>query len=474
VANAGKKYLAVDIGASGGRLILGGLESGGVLALREVHRFSNGTVSRGGRLCWEYGRLFEEILAGMKKCAADNDIPVSMGVDTWGVDFVLLDESGGIIGDTVAYRDSRTNGAAVRVAEYVPDTALYAKTGIHIQPFNTIYQLWAVRESLRGAKTFLMTPDYFHYLLTGIASNEYTEASTTGLLNAAQKTWDRELLDILGYPQELFGPLSLPGETVGRLRPEIAERVGFDLKVLLPATHDTASAVAAAPLGENSVYISSGTWSLLGIESPVPIILSETGRADRAQSFSNSYNFSNEGGVDYRYRYLKNIMGLWMIQEMRRELGNVHSYSEIDALAEAERGFASVVDVTDERFLAPASMIAEIRAACRESGQPAPETPGELARCIFLSLAKGYAEAIRELEEITGRSFDSLCVVGGGCKSAALNRLTAEETGLELTAGPVEATALGNIAVQMIADEAIDDLASARELIRRGVQTEVR
>jgi len=451
----GKKYLAVDIGASSGRLILGGLESGGRLSLREVHRFSNGPVSRGGHLCWEYDRLFNEILTGMRRCAELGEIPVSMGVDTWGVDFVLLDADGRVIGDTVAYRDNRTEGADVELSRVMPESELYARTGIQKQPFNTIYQLWSVREQLNGARTFLMTPDYFHYLLTGVASNEYTNASTTGLLNAARKTWDGALLDSLGYPRKLFGRLSQPGETIGRLSDEIKARVGFDCAVVLPATHDTASAVAAAPLGERSIYISSGTWSLLGVENAAPIT-TESSRA---------LNFTNEGGVDYRFRYLKNIMGLWMIQETRRELGKIHSYDELDALAGAERGFPSVVDVTDSRFLAPAGMIAEITAACGESGQPFPDTPGKLARCIYSSLAKGYAKAVRELREITNRDFDSLCIVGGGCKSALLNRLTAGETGLELRVGPVEATALGNIIVQMIAGGEIKDLASARELI---------
>ena len=454
-----KKYLAADIGASSGRLILGGLNGEGLLTLQELHRFSNGPVLRGGHLCWEYDRLFEEILTGMEKCSALGEIPVSMGMDTWGVDFVLIDADGQLVGDTVAYRDNRTSGAAAEITAHIPDVELYAKTGIQYQPFNTIYQLWAVREQLSKAKTFLMTPDYFHYLLTGVSSNEYTEASTTGLLNAAQKTWDRELLDQLCYPQKLFGALRQPGETVGRLRPEIAARVGFDCAVVLPGTHDTASAVAATPLGNDSVYISSGTWSLLGIESAVPI----------ATEKSRALNFTNEGGVNNNFRYLKNIMGLWMIQETRRDLGNMHSYGELDKLAEAEQGFSSTVDVTDSRFLAPASMIREVQAACCETEQPVPDTVGKLARCIYLSLAKSYAQAIGELSEITGRSFDSLCIVGGGCQSVMLNRLTNQETGLVLHAGPVEATALGNIIVQMIADGTIDNLAAARKIIQRSL-----
>ena len=450
-------YLAVDLGASGGRLILGGQDGRGFLTIEEIRRFPNGAVNRGGRLCWDYDRLFSEILDGMKQCADMGKIPVSMGVDTWGVDYVLLDKDGRITGDCVAYRDSRTTGVDAQVSARIPEAELYARTGIQKQPYNTIYQLWTVREQLERAGMFLMVPDYFHYLLTGVCTNEYTEASTTGLLNAARKTWDSELLDLLGYPRRLFRELNHPGDAAGNLRPEIAKRVGFDCKVVLPATHDTGSAVAAAPLEEGSVYISSGTWSLLGVESPEPVI-TEEGRIR---------NFTNEGGVEHRYRYLKNIMGLWMIQEVRRELGNSLGYEELAAAAEREERFLSVVDVTDVRYLSPESMIREIRTGCGETGQPEPGTPGELAKCVYLSLAKCYNESVRELSGLTGQTYKRLNIIGGGCRNEYLNRLAREETGLDPAAGPAEATAIGNIAVQMIADGEIADLNSARALIAR-------
>ncbi|MCL1982438.1 MAG: rhamnulokinase [Clostridiales bacterium] len=449
-----KYYLAADIGASSGLMALGRLDGHGRLALEEVHRFKNGLVQKNGHLCWDYGKLFDEITAGMGKCRAMGKTPVSIGVDTWGVDFVLLDKSGRLIGDTVAYRDGRTSGVDAKIAELVSDQELYAKCGIQKMPINTIYQLWTVRGQLEGAGRFLMAPDYFNYLLTGAAANEYTNATTTSLVNADRKQWDLELLERLGYPARIFGPLSAPGTKLGELRTQIADSVGFNCDVVLPATHDTGSAVAAAPLTEGSVYVSSGTWSLIGVESPVPLIGED----------SRAHNFTNEGGVGYRFRYLKNIMGLWMIQEVQRELDGKPSFAELDAAAEAEGRFMSTVDAGSSRYLAPKSMIGEIQAECRETGQAVPKAPGELARCIYLSLAKGYASAVQELQALTGRRFKRLCIVGGGSKSKYLNRLAEEETGLAVQVGPAEATALGNIAVQMMADGTIKDIDEARKL----------
>lgn len=465
-------YLAVDLGASSGRLILGRRiaadnlrlragdgESGfsnGTIELEEVHRFSNRSVTRNGYLCWEHDRLFAEILAGMRKCREMGKIPVSMGVDTWGVDFVLLDGEGNIIGDTVAYRDSRTDDVDAQVAEIISDGEQYGRAGLQKMPFNTIYQLWTVRDQLPKAKSLLFTPEYLHYLLTGAAMSEYTIASTSGLVNARTKDWDFHIIQSLGYPRGLFGKLHFPGETVGSLSPEIAESVGFNCKVVLPPSHDTASAVAAAPLTDDSVYISSGTWSLLGVESVEPITTEE----------SRIANFTNEGGVFGTIRYLKNIMGLWMIQELHRELEGKYSFDELDDMAESESAFPSVVDVSAVRYLAPESMSAEVRAECEETGQPVPDTPAKLARCIFHSLAAGYARAIVDLERITGRKYSRVCIVGGGCKDMHLNRLTAKETGRAVFAGPSEATALGNLAIQMIADGALGGIEEAREIIR--------
>lgn len=449
-------FLAIDIGASSGRLMLGSFGESRILELEEIHRFSNGAVRRGGNLCWEYDRIFEEIKTGMKKCAELGKIPTSVGVDTWGVDFVLLDKDGKLIGDSVAYRDSRTQGVPERISEIIPETELYARTGMQKQPFNTIYQLFTVPEQLEKAETYLMAPEYFHYLLTGSAVNEYTISTTTGLVNAEKRTWDWELIQRLGYPEKLFKPLHMPGESVGILRDELSRELGFDCRVVLPATHDTGSAVAAAPLDSESIYISSGTWSLIGVESRAPFTTQE----------SLSRNFTNEGGVDYRFRYLKNIMGLWMIQEVRRELGEKYSYAELAQMAEGEDGFPSIVDVESFEYLAPESMSAAIRDECRRTGQSIPETPAQLAACIFKSLAAGYNKAVLELQEITGRRFKRLCIVGGGCKNDYLNRLAARTTGLEVTAGPSEATALGNIAVQMMAAGAVSGIEEAREIIK--------
>ena len=449
-------YLAVDIGASSGRLMLGALGDAKNLELEEIHRFHNGAIWRNGALCWEFDRLFDEILTGMKKCRELGKIPVSIGVDTWGVDFVLLDKNNELIGDFVAYRDARTQGIPTIIADIIPESELYSRTGIQKQPFNTIYQLYTIPEQLEKAETLLLIPEYFHYLLTGKAMNEYTNATTTGLVNAKEKTWDYELIDRLGYPKRLFGDLHMPGETLGSLRPEIAEKVGFDCRVVLPATHDTASAVAAAPMDDDSVYISSGTWSLIGVESTEPITNEE----------SRTLNLTNEGGVEHRFRYLKNSMGLWMIQEVRRELGDKFSYAQLAEMAKDAESFNSVVNTESPEYLSPESMIAAIRAECKKTGQLVPEIPAEIAACIFKSLAQGYKNALAELEKMTGRNFKRICIVGGGCKNEYLNELTAHATGLAVSAGPSEATALGNIAVQMIASGAVSNIGEARGIIK--------
>lgn len=453
-------YLAVDIGASSGRHILGWLEDGKI-RLEEIWRFENNLIRKNGHLCWDTDYLFSQIVAGLKRCGELGRIPVSMGIDTWGVDFVLLDGGGQVLGDTVAYRDNRTEGMDRVVSEKIPEPDLYARTGIQKAVFNTIYQLAALQKEAPGqlekAERLLMIPDYFHYRLTGVMANEYTNATTTGLLNAGTKDWDFELLDLLGYPRRLFGRLNLPGTRLGSLSPEIQKEVGFDCQVVLPGTHDTASAVAAAPLAdENSFYISSGTWSLMGLESLTPNTSEESRRR----------NFTNEGGIEYRFRYLKNIMGLWMIQSVRRELDKKYSFGELcDMAMEAQIG--SLVDVNDNRFLAPDSMIEAIKDLCAETHQQIPKTVGEIARVIYQSLAHSYGETIRELEEVTGRTCDRLHIVGGGSKDDYLNILTAELTGKEVYAGPIEATALGNLLAQMLAGGVFSSLAQGREAIRR-------
>ena len=457
-------HLAVDIGASSGRHILGHVEEGRIV-LEEIYRFENRLHPRGGRLCWDLEALFGEVAAGLAACKAAGKIPATMGIDTWAVDFVLLDKSGRVLGDTVAYRDGRTAGMDRRVEEKVSPEELYARTGIQKQIFNTIYQLMAVREQepelLEQADRFLMVPEYLNYRLTGRMENEYTNATSTGLVNAREKTWDRELLHRLGYPEHLFGTLRMPGLKLGGLLPEIREKSGFDCTVLLPATHDTGSAFLAVPAKEEGgLFLSSGTWSLLGVENPDPITSEE----------SRKLNFTNEGGYRYRYRYLKNIMGLWMIQSVRRELsgtGEKVSFAELEAAAREASGFPSRVDVNDGCFLAPESMTDAVKAFCARTGQRVPETVGELMACIYRSLAQSYAETVRELGALTGRRYTALNIVGGGSKDGYLNELTAQAVGLPVYAGPAEGTALGNLMVQMIETGELPDLEAARKAERR-------
>lgn len=456
-------HLAVDIGASSGRHILGHVEQGRIV-LEEVYRFENGPQKRGGHLCWDFATLAREVVNGLKACAKLGKVPATLGVDTWGVDFALVDREGRILGDTVAYRDSRTQGMDALVEELIPAQELYRRTGIQKQSFNTIYQLMAVKrqspELLEQAHRLLLVPDYLHYTLTGVMSNEYTEASTSGLVSAAAKDWDRELLDLLGFPEKLFGPLSLPGTALGGLRPELAEELGFDCQVILPASHDTGSAFLAVPVGEgDSVTLSSGTWSLLGVELETPVTTPESREA----------NFTNEGGYQYRFRYLKNIMGLWMIQNLRREMardGKLPGFGELSRLAREAADFPGRVDVDNPGFMAPESMSAAVRAYCEKAGQPVPCSPGELLACVYHSLAQCYAQSVGQLERLTGRNFQAVHIVGGGSQDDYLNQLTANATGLPVYAGPTEGTALGNLLVQMIAQGEFASLQEARNAIR--------
>ena len=433
----------------------------GQLVLTEVHRFPNKMTKKNGRLIWDINFLFNEILAGLKKCAEIEKHPVSIGIDTWGVDFVLLDKNMEMIGPAVAYRDSRTDGMFEEVARLVPDEILYAQTGIQKMIFNTVYQLMAVKkqspEMLTQTYKLLFLPDYLHYLLSGEAQTEYTVASTSGLINAQNRNWDEEIIAACGYPRHIFGEIVPPGTVIGKLTTDIQHKAGFNCKVIMPASHDTASAVMAVPANtEQPLYISSGTWSLMGVERPTPDC-SPAGQAA---------NFTNEGGYGYRYRYLKNIMGLWMIQCVKKELGDKYSYAQLCEMAE-ESSIQSVIAVNDSRFLAPGSMIQTIQDTCTETGQTMPQTPGELAAVIYNSLAICYRDTVRELETLTGRTYNSIYIVGGGSNAEYLNELTAKHTGKTVHAGPSEATAIGNIAAQMIAQGSFADLQEARACIRK-------
>ena len=455
----GDYYLAIDIGASSGRHILGHI-SHGKMVLEEIYRFENGMENKDGNTCWNLRSLFENIKSGIKKCKEIGKIPVSMGIDTWAVDYVLLDEEDKVLGETYGYRDKRTKGMDEEVYKLISEEELYERTGIQKQIFNTIYQLMATKkqhpEHLESAKTFLMLPDYFQFLLTGKKVSEYTNATSTQLVNAKTNTWDMELIERLGYPKEMLLSLSQPGTLVGNFTKEIQEEVGFSCKVILVATHDTGSAVMAVPAeSDECLYISSGTWSLMGIENQEAI----------CHEVSSQKNFTNEGGYNYRYRYLKNIMGLWMIQSVRHELDDAYSFTQLCELAEENITFPSRVDVNDETFLAPDNMQQAIKDYCRKTGQQIPKTIGEIATVIYQSLAESYAETTREIEEITGKFYSTIHIVGGGSNAAYLNKLTAEKAKKTVLAGPSEATAIGNLMAQMIEDKVFTDLKAARRCV---------
>lgn len=455
-----KYYLAIDIGASSGRHILAHLEENRMV-LEEVHRFPNGMVEKDGEHVWDVDELFRQIKLGLKKCAQLGKIPVSVGVDTWGVDFVLLDGDGARIGNAVAYRDGRTRGMDEEVYKIIPEDELYARTGIQKAIFNTIYQLMALKvkkpEHLEKAHTMLLMPDYFHYMLSGVAATEYTEATTGQLVSPETKDWDMELIERLGYPKRIFQRMVTPGTVLGELTAEVQAEVGFNCKVVEPATHDTGSAVIAVPTdSDDALYISSGTWSLMGTE------LMEANCSPE----SKANNLTNEGGYGYRFRYLKNIMGLWMIQSVKKEIGGDLGFGEICEMA-SKCSIPSIVDCNDDRFLAPANMTEEVQAVCRESGQQVPEGLAQVASVIYNSLARCYAETIRQIEGITGRKYDKIHIVGGGSNAEYLNRLTAAATGIPVYAGPTEATAIGNIAAQMMATGELADLKAARACVFR-------
>ena len=472
-----KNFLAIDIGASSGRHILGTVKDGKI-TLEEVYRFVNSQVRKDGHDCWDIEKLVESVKAGIDEAAKKATIE-SIGIDTWGVDFVLLDKDLNLCSDAVAYRDTRTAGADGEIESAVmPFAELYRRAGIQKTSFNTIYQLWALKkehpEQLEKAEHFLMVPEYLNFRLTGKIVHEYTDSSTTSLLDAAKKDWDFDLIEKLGLPKRIFGKLEMPGAPVGEYK---------GIKVVLPAMHDTGSAYLAVPARDDkAVYLSSGTWSLLGVENEKAITTKASCQA----------NFTNEGGAWGRYRFLKNIMGLWMIQSIRRELNGVkyvegkdgaatrealallsdyeqgkeYSFSDLSNIARGENGYTVIVDVNDQRFMNPDSMIGAVIGAASEIGKP-PKTVGELMQCVYKSLAECYAGAIKALSEITGKTYTSLNIVGGGCQDLYLNALTAEATGLEVFTGPIEGTAIGNLIVQMIAAGEFADLASARAAICR-------
>lgn len=453
-------HIAVDIGASSGRLVLGTLQDGKI-QLKELHRFANGFQERDGSCFWDIDVLFGEILTGLAKVKAQGIERCTLGIDTWAVDYVLLDQAGNRIQEVYAYRDRRTEHAMQRLAELIPPETVYGKTGIQQLNFNTLYQLFVHdREELSHTDSILLVPDYLYYLLTGKKGNESTNASTTQLLNLDTRDFDTELLNLLGLRKEQFPGLIEPGTELGALRPELMEQYDLpECRVIVAATHDTASAVLGIPAakGRRAAYLSSGTWSLLGVELAQPL---NDAKAMEA-------NYTNEWGAYGTYRFLKNIMGLWLIQEVRRLDGNRFSFAELADLAAEAEPFRSLIPCNHDRFLNPEHMIEEIQQACEQYGEPVPESIGQVARCIFDSLALSYRTYLEELELLTGQSIDMLQIVGGGANNQLLCQLTANMLGRDVSAGPTESTALGNLAVQMIAGNLLPNIAEAREVIAR-------
>lgn len=452
-------YLAIDIGASSGRHILAWLE-GGKIRLEEIHRFENGPREFAGQLVWDVGFLQREITAGLRLCYDSNRVPSSIGIDTWGVDFVLLDSSDSVLGNAVSYRDKRTAGMMQYAHGIVSDSEMYSRIGIQSHVYNSLYQLLAIQqdqETLARAHSFLMLPDYLNFLLTGNKCNEYTNATTTQRLNPATRDWDWELIARFGLPDRIFSTPKMPGALVGKLRPEVVKSINFDSKVLLCCSHDTASAILSLPDNmENVVYLNSGTLSLIGIEAKQPDCREEC----------RLHGFANEGGYDGKITFLKNIMGMWIIQNIAKEMGLAGKYGEIQRAAEENLDFESYFDVNAEAFLAPSSMIEAIKKYCLDNQQPIPDTDGKVLAAAYKSLAKSYAVAIQGIEEITGRVFDRLQIMGGECQDNVLNRLTARYTKKTVQAGPVEATALGNILVQMMHNGEFSSLEEARNTVR--------
>ena len=426
-------YLAIDIGASSGRHIVGWSEDG-TIATREVYRFPNGVHSENGHLVWDIKSLLDHVIAGIREAFRAFPRIESLSVDTWGVDYVLLRDGSEVL-PCYAYRDNRTERVIPLVHEKIPFAQLYSRTGCQFQPFNSIYQLYddQLQGRLEDATDMLMLPEYLMYKLTGVKAREYTNATTMGMINAQTGAFDEDIIAGLGYPSHLFPKLSQPGTVLGPLLPEIVKQVGGDCKVVLCATHDTGSAVEGIPMEGNAPYISSGTWSLLGVKTPKPI----------TNESSQLANYSNEGGVGYN-RYQKNIMGMWLVNCLQKELCPDMPFPEIVAAAQ-NSACTVTVDANAPEFLSPVSM----KAAFDKATGNALQSLGDYFRCAYCSLALSYRDALKELEANTGVAYDKLYIVGGGAKNDFLNRLTQDACGKKVIALPIEATALGNLKMQM-------------------------
>lgn len=456
-------YIAVDIGASSGRLIHGWMDDS-KLQLQEIHRFKNGFDKKDGHDRWNIDRLVAEILTGLEKVKANGVEKTYLGIDTWAVDYVLVDKEGEKLADPISYRDIRTKGKIEEVSAAYSKEKIYEKTGIQFLELNTLYQLHAEnKERLQKAEKLLFIPDYIGYKLTGKQVTEVTNASTSQMMNLETLQFDKELMELTRVSKELFAPLTQPGTLLGKILKEWHDHYNIpEVEVITVASHDTASAVVGTPAvsDRNWAYLSSGTWSLIGIETKKPL--------NTKKAFN--YNFTNEWGAYHTYRFLKNIMGLWMVQEIKRLYSKEISFAEMAAEADKTEYFTSIVDVNDTRFTNPKNMIKEIQEACLESKQPVPKTIGELVSCVYSSLAKSYQEELQHIEEITGNEIEELYIVGGGSNIKALNQLTANLTKKTIYTGPSEATAIGNLLVQMIATNDLADISKGRELIKESFE----
>ncbi len=458
-----KAFMAFDLGAESGRAILGSLAAGR-LEIEELHRFPNSPVELQGHLHWDLTRLFREIKNALARCASSfSHTPESIGVDTWGVDFGLLASDGRLLDQPYSYRDARTEGAMQQFFQVIPRERVYQLTGIQFLPFNTLFQLFSMVQDnsplLQGASDLLFMPDLFNYLLTGEKSTEFTFATTSQLYNPLKQDWDDELFGALNLPKAIMQPVVAPGTVIGRLSQQLSRETGLSPpSVVATASHDTAAAVAAVPTeGKDWAYISSGTWSLMGVESEAPIITDH----------SLHLNYTNEGGVAGTFRVLRNIMGLWLLRQCRRawQHEKLYTYQELTREAVSADPFLAIIDPDDAGFLNPPDMPEAIRQFCRQTNQPEPETTGAFTRCILESLALRYRMGLEELREIYSNPINRLHVIGGGAQNEALCQFTASAVGLPVFAGPVEATAIGNLLVQAMALGHVDSLAMLRDIV---------
>ncbi len=464
-------FVAVDLGAESGRVMLGTLD-GTCLQLDEVHRFPNGGVRLGNNLHWDVLRLWSEIKIGLQRAAVQSgDSLKSIGLDTWGLDFGLLDSNDILIGNPYHYRDARTDGMMEVVFEKVTRDEVYAQTGTQFMQFNSLYQLIAMQQAddpaLSSAKTFLNMPDLFNFFLTGEKASEFTIATTTQCYNPKKREWAFDLLSDLNLPGHIIGKIVNPVTVLGNLRPSVADELGLaTASVAASAGHDTASAVAAVPAASDDyIYLSSGTWSLMGVELDEPLLNAESLNA----------NMTNEGGVGGKFRFLKNITGLWLVQECRRQwsgCGLDYDYSLLTRMAAESPSFGPLVDTGDPSFMAPEDMVAAIQSYCHETGQRAPAEKGAIVRCALESLALEYRWVAEQIDRLTGKVHPAIHIIGGGSQNQLLNQFAASATGKTVIAGPVEATAIGNILVQAIAMGAISSLAEGREIVRNSFDVE--